>query len=192
MKTRLLVLLCLLNLPLATELASASEFNYNYVQIGHVSSTDDSLGVNIDYSAVGISGSFEIDDDFALTASFASGSYDDIPVDTNDLSAGITFHTAINPDVDIFINGSLVQVGLETPIGDDDDSGTGGQAGIRHIVTDDAEFDAYFSQVSIFNETSNAIGFGLRINISKALSLRLGYSTGDNVEGTSVKLRLEI
>ena len=42
--------------------ASASSFNYNYIEIGHASSTNDSLGVDIDYSAIGINGSYSADE----------------------------------------------------------------------------------------------------------------------------------
>lgn len=172
--------------------ASASSFNYNYIEIGHASSTNDSLGVNIDYSAIGIGGSYALNEDTALTAMYISGSYDDIPIDTNESRLGLTVHHAINNKLDVLVSASYLQAELETSVGNADDTGYNLTAGLRHIVTDSAEFDAYFSQVSLFDNNNSALGLGIRVNLSKALSLRLGYSTGDNVDSISMKLRVEM
>ncbi|MDH5711793.1 MAG: porin family protein [Gammaproteobacteria bacterium] len=172
--------------------ASASNFNYNYVEIGSASSTNDSLGVDIDYSAIGISGSYALNEDIALTATYTSGSYDDIPIDTNESRFGLTAHHAINNKLDFLIGASYLQAELETSVGNADDTGYNLSAGLRQIVTDGAEFDAYFIQTNLFDNSNSVLNLGIRVNLSKALSLRLGYSTGDNVESISMKLRVEM
>ncbi|MDT8452999.1 MAG: hypothetical protein RQ936_09690, partial [Gammaproteobacteria bacterium] len=119
--------------------AVAADFSYHYVQISHVSATDDSLGMAIDFSAIGAHGSYEINRDMAITAGYFSGSYRPLPIDSRDLEAGITLHTPISHLADVTFNASLLQSELQTPFGDADDNGYRLKAGIRYYISHKVE-----------------------------------------------------
>lgn len=171
--------------------AVAADFSYHYAQISHVSATDDSLGMAIDFSAIGVSGSYEINKDMAITAGYFSGSYRPLPIDSRDLEAGITLHMPISHLADFALNASLLQSELQTPFGDADDNGHRFKAEVRYHIGHRMELDAFFSQLKIFNDTDNMTGIELLAGISPNLSLAAGYSLGDNANSLLLGLRLE-
>jgi hypothetical protein len=179
---------------LATTTAShAYDFSYNYIQGSYASSTDDSLGVDIDSNTIGLFGSLEVSDFVAITAGFASTDYDDIDVDATQLEIGATLHTGLGQMTDGFVNLSLVQVDVDfpPPFADEDDSGYGIVAGLRHAVNEQFELNAAFSHVDVFDDSSNQIGFGARFYFTTSASLGLSYATGDDVDTLAGDIRIQ-
>lgn len=170
--------------------AIASDFSYHHVQISQSVTTDNNLSIAIDHSVTGVSGSYEINKDMAITAGYFSGSYQPLPIDSRDLEAGITLHTPIKALTDFMLNASLLQSELQTPFGSAVDSGHRLKAGIRHRINYRLEFEACFSQLKIFNDTDNLAGIGLLFDMSSDLSLAAEYGLGDNIGRMSLALRL--
>lgn len=171
--------------------AVAADFSYHYAQISHVSATDDSLGMAIDFSAIGAHGSYEINRDMAITAGYFSGSYRPLPIDSRDLEVGITLHTPISHLTDFALNASLLQSELQTPFGDAGDNGHRLKAEVRYHISRRVELDVFFSRLKIFNDTDNMAGLELLAGISPSLSLAAGYSLGDNANSLLLGLRLK-
>lgn len=171
--------------------AVAADFSYHYAQISYVSTTEDSLGIAIDFSAIGARGSYEINKDIAITAGYFSGSYQPLPIDSRDLEVGITLHTPISHLADFALNASLIQSELQTPFGDADDNGHRLKAMVRYHISHRVELEAFFSQLKIFDDTDNMAGIELLAGITPNLSLAAGYSLGNNVNSLLLGLRLE-
>lgn len=178
--------------------AISKEIGYDYVQGTYNSITDDSLGVDIDGSGFSVSGSFSLSPNIALTALFGSTNYDRIAgldIDANEFNFGITAHTSVAPNTDIFGTFAIVNGEVEVSDGydsaSDDDSGNSITVGLRHMVTDSLEISAGLSRLAIFDETSNAAGFGVRFYAGEKVSFGVGYSSGDDVETLSLGARVD-
>jgi len=176
-----------------TTVSHAYDFSYNYVEGSYASSTDDSLGVDIDSNTIGIFGSFEISDNVAITAGYASTDYDDVDIDATQLQIGATLHTSLGQMTDGFLNLSLVQVDfdLPPPFADEDDSGFGIVAGVRHAINEKVELDAAYSHSDLFDESFNQIGFGARFYFTSSASFGLSYATGDDVDTFAGDIRVQ-
>lgn len=172
--------------------SQAYDFSYNYIQGSYASSTDDSLGVDIDANTIGLFGSFEVSDYVAITAGFAGTDYDDINVDATELQIGATLHTSLGQMTDGFFNLSFIHVDIDSPLpfADGDDSGFGFVAGLRHAVNEVFELEAAFTHVDVFNDTTQ-IGFGARFYMSQAASIGIRYDTGDDVDTLSGNIRIQ-
>jgi opacity protein-like surface antigen len=171
----------------------AYDFSYNYVEGSYASSTDDSLGVDIDSTIIGLFGSFEVSESVAITAGYAGADYDDIDVDATSLQIGATLHTSVGQMTDAYLNLSLLKVDydLPPPFADEDDSGFGIIAGVRHAINDKVELEAAYLHVDIFDETSNQIGFGARFYFTSSASFGLSYATGDDVDTFTGDIRVQ-
>ena len=171
----------------------AYDFSYNYVQGSYASSTDDSLGVDIDSTTIGLSGSFEVSENVAITAGYAGTDYDDIDADATQLLIGATLHTSVGQMTDVLLDLALIKVDVDLPppFADEDDSGFGVGVGVRHAVNDKVELDAAFTHIDIFDETTNQIGFGARFYFTSSASFGLSYATGDDVDTFAGDIRVQ-
>ena len=184
----------------ASSSAMSKEISYDYVQGTYASSTDSSIpGFDIDSDGFGISGSFSIAPNVALTAGFAATSFDrilGIDIDTTEFAFGITGHTSVAPGTDIYGNFSIVMADVEISDGfttfTDDDTGNAISVGLRHAATDVVELEVALSRVDIFDDTSNTFGFGARFYANEKVSLGIGYSTGDDVDTLLLNVRADI
>lgn len=179
--------------------AFSKEISYDYVQGTYSSITDSSLGVDVDGNGFAASGSFSISPNIAITALYGAVSFDrvfGIDVDATELDFGITAHTSIVPNTDIFGNFSVINGKVEASDGfttiSDDDTGNSISVGIRHMATDKAEISAGFSRVDIFDDTANTFGVGARFYANEKLSIGIGYSIGDDVDTFLLNARIDI
>lgn len=179
--------------------ALSKEISYDYVQGTYGSITDSSLGIDVDGTSFDVSGSFSISPNIAITALYGTASFDRVlglDIDANELDFGITAHTSIAPNTDIFGNFSVINGEVEVSDGfttiTDDDTGNAISIGIRHMASDTVELNLGFSRVDIFDDTGNSFGFGARFYANDKFSVAIGYSTGDDVDTVLLNARINI
>lgn len=190
-------------LSIITTPVQAETFSYTAASITYEIISEEVDGVSDDFEGDGINinVSAAITSNIALTAGYGSGSAD-ITSGANTLDAdidawgiGILYHRPINTitdfvagldyiqgDIDIKLNGSLFS--------SDDANGNSIYVGIRSMVANNIELNAYIDRADIESSTSTDIEFGGAYYIDKSVSLTVNYSfdsDGDSLEFGAIK-----
>jgi hypothetical protein len=169
----------------------ARDLSYSYIEIGAASTETEVLGIEIEGDAKSVFASAEIGDKAYIHAAYGNTEFD-FDIETNLFSAGLGLHTDISEGTDIFVEVSFVSSEVEQPsFGSEDDTGTGVDIGIRHLVSDSLELNAGFAQVSIFDESETAFGVGARLYANESISVGIEYATADDTDGVGFSLRAE-
>lgn len=187
---------------LSTSTVSISkDISYDFIQGTYSSSSVDtgtSVG-DIDADGFAVAGSFSVAPAIALSVGFGATSFDRIQgvdIDTTELTFGVTAHTSVAPNTDVFGNFSILKANVELSDGfntvDDDDTGNVISIGLRHMATETVELAVGFSRVDVFDDTANTFGLGARFYASDKFSLGIAYSTGDDVDTLSLNARIDI
>lgn len=179
--------------------AISAGLSYNYVEATYGSITvDTGLSDDLEGTAIGVSGSFEVSPNIAVAAGYSQASYDrffGIDFDSSAFVFGITAHTLVSPKTDINAGISMMSADVEASDGfttvSDDDTGTVISIGLRHLISSSVELEAGFDQVDIFDDISNTVGFGARFYTSEQFSLAVGYTTGDDVDTYLLNARFD-
>lgn len=179
--------------------AMSKDISYDYVQGTYTSSTDSSLGVDIDADGFAVGGSLSVSPNIAITALLGSTSFDrvaGIDIDANEFNFGITAHTSVAPNTDVFGNFSIVNGEVEASDGfitvSDDDTGNAITVGLRHMASDAVEFSAEFSRVDLFDDTENTVGVEARFYANEKFSFGIGYNTGNDFDALQLSARIDI
>lgn len=178
--------------------------SYDYVQ-GAVSSgveTRTGTGVEFDILSFDVSGSYSVTPNFAVTASYGVTDADnkliDIDYDVSELSFGVTAHKSIWLNTDIVAN--VVIINGEQTVHDvlldnavvTEDVGNLVSVGVRHLASDNVEFDLGFSRKDIYNLTSDVASFFVRLHLEGNTSVGTGYSTGDDIDAFVFNVRVDL
>ena len=187
--------------------AFASDFDYDYIEINNVISTDISAGGYINYSGLSIEGSYKLANNLSVTAGFEFGTYErprfeiyeEIDIDATQQNFGLALHSAINNKIDIVIHGSLIRNVQESfvvvtfqenrDLIRDYDIGYNVQARVRYALADQIEIGANFTQVNIFEHTGNSVGAEAFLHLTSWLSVGGSYSTSQDIDTLIFKLR---
>ena len=171
--------------PAATRPESA-QFNYSYVELGY-DETDFDLGpVDVDGDGLTLAGSFEINDDWHVYASYGSHDFDlGIDVDTWTLGAGYVF--PLKQDIDIYGRVLYIDRSVDGINGRDDD-GLGLQARIRARVTDEFELEGGLLYVNVA-DTDTSLQASARYHFSEAFSAAIGITFAGDTDGIGVSAR---
>lgn len=188
---RVVILLCLIN-PIAV---NAHDFNYDYIEIGYGTGTDDSLGVDIDSTLKTLSVSYEVLDGAVLTGGYVESDAKDFFANVEILSFGITLHNDINQANDVFFNLSainILDIEPRTANSEDGESGFAATLGIRNAVNDALELNASISHSRVISNTYiNEFGIGIRYNLSKSASIGISYASSKDTDATLGDVRFQ-
>lgn len=160
-KTRLLPLAALL-LPMA-----ASAHNYTFVEGGYVSrdtGAEDDAGVRI-------AGSAPIAPNLAIIGEYAdTGPFEQ-------LSAGVEFHTPMNPILDLTLGATLESI----EAGRADETGLGLRGGLRwQVANTPLELNPGIRYVDVFDESSTSLRMGALFAMTRELDLQGAIQGGDD------------
>ena len=178
----------------------SKEINYDYAQGTYRSFTDSSLGPDIDANGFAITGSFGVTPNIAIAAEYGTRNYDrylGLDFDFKELTIGLTAHTSIASETDIFGNFSVLKVEGEIDDGftttSDDDTGNTISVGLRHMIKNTTELNASLTREDIFDDTNNIFSVGARFYANETFSLGIGYSTGnDDVDAILLNARIDV
>ena len=176
-------LLCVAALFPVSALAAQppAEIRYDYLDLGVVFGEVDSGGGDVDFSGVGIAGSWGFHDNCALFASRGAGEIDACgDVDTTELSVGINPHFAITENLDIVIPVAIEWADFDGGGFSDDDTGYSIGVGVRWLINPAWEFGAGLRHVEIFDGDEQTVGANIRWHLNHLFSLGLGGDFGDD------------
>lgn len=175
-------LLAALALCLAGGPALGDGHSYNFVEAAYESvDIDVGGGSSVDGDGFGIGGSFEINEDVFVFASYAKADFD-FGVDFTTLEAGVGWHTGLTEQTDFFaalayVNGELDSGGF----GSYDDNGYSASIGLRHNLSDAVELYGSITYVDFGDGDSTGIGGGFWYNFTDTFAAGLGISADDDV-----------
>ena len=158
-----------------------SEIRYDFLDLGLTFGEVDSDGSDVDFSGIGMAGSWGFHDNFALFASLGAGEIDAFgDIDTTEFSIGINPHFAIAENLDIVIPVALEWADFDAGPFSDDDTGYSIGVGVRWLINPAWEFGAGVRHVDIFDGDEQTVGANIRWHMSRLFSLGLGGDFGDD------------
>ena len=159
--------------------AGAQGFDYNFVSVGYTQLEVEFGSIDVDGDALGIAGSFEVNDSFFIAGNYNFGELEEqgIEVDVDTLSLGAGWHTPLSEQMDFFTTLSYEYVELSALGQSEDDSGIGLGAGLRFQASEAIELNAVINHVDL-DESGSDTGFGLAMLYGVTDSLDIGI-TGD-------------
>jgi hypothetical protein len=153
---------------------------------------------NFDYTTYGAGLSIELGDTLFLRGAIAEGESDDEVfggffsdnVDINTYNIGLGAHLPINARTDFVTGVSYIKNEIGFRGFNQDADGYGIDAGIRSMLSDSVELQAAVNYVD-GDQFDSEFGFSAdaRFYLSPRLSLSVGYSELDEVDGVSAGLR---
>lgn len=162
-------LLVLMSMP-----ALAEQPSYDYFQLTWQSVELDDSFIDVDGDGLGLSGSFEVGDNWHIVAGYSDLGFD-FGVDLTEFVIGGGYHTAMSSNTSFFANLVWVNAEADTgPFGSFDDSGIGATVGIRSNLSENFELQGSVSYVDLDDAgdgTSIAVGGWYSFNDAFALGL---------------------
>ena len=163
------------------------QFNYTYVEIGYDELDFDLGPVDVDGDGLTLSGSYEINDDWHVYASF--GSYDlEFGIDLDEWRLGAGYVFPFKEDIDIY--GRVLYIDQSADVGpaSADDDGLGLQARIRARVTDELEIEGGIQYVDV-SDTDTSLQAGARYHFSENFSAGIGINFAGDTDGIGINAR---
>ncbi|MBK9131513.1 MAG: hypothetical protein IPM20_07775 [Gammaproteobacteria bacterium] len=184
-------ILCAVGFQLTTMSALASNFNYNYFQIGYTNTDIDLEGANVDGSSISLSGSFAVNQKINAVASLQTGNYD-FDLDTDLFGIGLGFHNSLSSSTDLVFEALLLDAQVDTEsLGRSDDTGYSAEAGLRYSTNANVELNASIEVIDLYDDTESMLSIGTLIKFDNERSFILGYSKGDNTRNIELAFRME-
>lgn len=190
-QTLLLAALALPAVSMAQEAATtrptSAQFTYSYVELGY-DETDFDLGpVDVDGDGLTLAGSFEINDDWHVYASYGSADLDfGIDVDTWTLGAGYVF--PLKEGIDIYGRVLYIDTSVDAGPARVDDDGLGLQARIRARITDEFEVEGGLLYTDV-SDTDTSLQASARYHFSESFSAALSITFAGDTDGIGVSAR---
>ena len=164
----------------------SAQFNYTYVQIGYDELDFDVDPFDVDGDGLTLSGSYEINDDWHVYASFGSFDLDpgNTDIDTWTLGAGYVF--PLKDDIDIY--GRVLYIDQSSDVSSVDEDGLGLQARIRARVTDEFELEGGIQYTDIV-DTDTSLQAAARYNFTENFSAGITLNFAGDADGIGINAR---
>ena len=170
-------------------MATAPNFNYDYLDIGHISQSPDSgqssKGPCADFS-------YSIFDSVQARASYTKLDYDSTAGSptAKDYTLGLTGESPVSDNTDVYtdvlyMNDRITASGVSTT-----QDGYRLAVGLRHRAMQRLELDGYLAH-NFLNTPTNEVGVGLLFDATSWLSFGLAYAH-DNVYTSTTTLRVRL
>ena len=110
--------------------------NYNFVQAAYQrAEVDGQFGIDIDGDSFGLSGSFDVGQDFHVFGGYQQFDFD-FGIDLDQYTLGLGWHPGISSNTDLVLALAYVNVEAEAPGISDDDDGYSASVGLRSMLSD--------------------------------------------------------
>jgi hypothetical protein len=169
---------------------SEPEFEYTYVEISY-DETEFEIGPGeIDGDGLTISGSFELNNEWHVFASYGQADLDfGFDLDTLAIGAGYVF--PLQNDIDLY--GRVLYIDMEVdgpgPL-DADDDGLGLQFRIRGRVSEELELEGGIQYVDVA-DSDTSLQAGARYYFSDSFSAGIALTFGGDTDGIGINARFE-
>lgn len=166
------------------------EFNYTYVEIGYDETEFDVGGAGeIDGDGLTVSGSFELNDEWHVFASYGQADLDfGLDLDTLALGAGYVF--PFESDIDLYGRVLYIDMEVDGPGGSGDDDGLGLQFRIRGRVSDEFELEGGIQYIDVADSDTSLQG-SARYYFSDTFSAGIGLTIGGDADAIGVNARFD-
>ena len=169
---------------------SAQGSNYNYLQgsYGRVD-LDDSV-LDVDGDGLGLSGSFEIDENFHIFGEYQTAEMN-FGIDLEIMEIGVGYHTNVSPNMDVYANLAYIDIEADAGIGSADDSGFSLGIGLRGAVSEAVELYGGLDYID-FDESDSETraNAGFLLSLTETLGVGLKATLWDDVNVFQVNARL--
>lgn len=174
---------------LALGVNASAEFDYNYFEFSYADIEFDDI--DVDGDALGIGGSYELNDDIFVFGGYQSADLD-FSVDATTFGIGVGYHMPLSEAADLVANVSYQWAEVDVPgFGDEDDDGFGLGVGVRFAATPEVELNGGINYVDFGDGGDDtALSVGALYNITDAFTAGVGGSFGDDVSSISLIARL--
>ena len=164
----------------------SAQFNYTYVEISYDELDFDLGPVDVDGDGLTFSGSYEINDDWHVYASFGSFDLDpgNADIDTWTLGAGYVF--PLKEDIDIY--GRVLYIDQSSDVSNLEEDGLGLQARIRARVTDEFELEGGIQYTDIV-DTDTSLQAAARYNFTENFSAGITLNFAGDTDGIGINAR---
>lgn len=186
-KTQIIKVISIISILFFTTSAYARQISYSYVQGVYASLTDSSLGTDVNGTGIELAGSFAVAKNIAVTAGYVNESYDrifGIKVTGNGFTAGITAHTSIAPNVDVYGNFSAIHEETKVDNGitstTNSDTGNAISVGVRGMVNNQFELGLSATRTDIYSTTTNSYALDALFYVNEKVAIGAGYQSSDN------------
>lgn len=162
--------------------ALAEQPSYDFFQLTWQTVELDDSFIDVDGDGFGLSGSFEVGQDWHIIAGYSDIGLD-FGVDLKEFGIGAGYHTEIAPNTSLFANLLWVNFDVSASgFGSADESGLGASVGIRSNVTDKVELAGSISYVDLGDGADGtSFGVGAWYHFTDAFSLGVVGDFDDDV-----------
>jgi opacity protein-like surface antigen len=165
----------------------SAQFNYTYVELGYDETDFDVGPFDVDGDGLTLAGSFEINDDWHVYASYGQADLDGgLDVDTWTIGAGYVF--PLKEDIDIYGRVLYIDTSVDAGVLEADDDGLGLQARIRARVTDEFELEGGILYVDV-SDTDTSLQASARYHFNEAFSAAIGITFAGDTDGIGISAR---
>jgi hypothetical protein len=163
----------------------SSAFSYSYAELEYAD-TEYDLGQDVDGDGFAIKGSYELNDDWHVFASYGMADLD-FGLDLDTLTVGAGYVYPLRDDVDIYGRVMYVKQDFDPSINIDDD-GLGLQARIRTRLSDDFEVEGGIQYMHV-NDSDTSLQAEGRYYFNDDFSVGVGLSFAGDADGIGVSIR---
>jgi long-subunit fatty acid transport protein len=174
--------------------ALAADFSYNYIEAGYqeIDIDDDLLGgFDVDGDGFGVGGSFEINDNWFIGASYSKADFD-FGVDLTQLSLGAGYHVPLTNGSDFY--GSLAFVRAEVSasgFGSVDDDGYAAEIGVRGMIGDRFELNGSLGYVDLGDGgDGTSFGAGVLYSFTDSVAAGLSLDVDEDITAYGIGIRI--
>ena len=164
--------------------AMADGLSYNFIQLGYQKADldDDLAGISVDGDGYGISGSFEVGENFFIGAGYSALDFD-FGVDLDQLSIGGGYHMSLSDRSDFYATLSYIRAEASVSgFGSVDDDGYGVSVGIRGLLSDNVELNGSIAYSDLGDGADGtAFGAGALYSFTENFALGFDVSVDDDV-----------
>jgi hypothetical protein len=165
----------------------SAQFSYNYVELAYDEIDFDLGPADVDGDSLTLAGSFEINDDWHVYASYGSSDLEgSIDVDTWTVGAGYVF--PLKDDIDIYGRVLYIDSSVDGFGRNADDDGLGLQARIRARVTDELELEGGILYADIA-DTDTSLQAIARYHFTETFSAGIGLTFAGDTDGVGIHAR---
>jgi hypothetical protein len=155
--------------------ALADGLSYNYIQLGYQQADLDDDFIDVDGDGYGISGSFEVGENWFIGAGYSALDFD-FGVDFDQLSIGAGYHVGMSDRSDFFATLSYIRAEASVSgLGSADEDGYGATVGIRGLVSDNFELSGSIGYVDL-GDAGDGTAFGAEALYSFTENFALGFN----------------
>jgi hypothetical protein len=161
-----------------------SDLNYTYVEAAY----DTNDFNDIDATALTVSGSFKINRDWHVYASYSSADLD-FGIDVDTLAVGAGYRYAIKNNVDLY--GRVLYLNSDVHVpgpGDGSDDGLGLQFRIRSRINQQLEVEGGIQYLDV-NDSDTSLQANVRYHFTNQFSAGIGLTFGGDSDGIGINAR---